>query len=106
MESVTTPLSYSVPALGDADFLMKTTSLHNSEDYLVTEYYEGNIYWVGRPGWEGMENDMYPDEVFAMNSSSSHKDGAWDFLEFLLSEELQRQIDWGFPARRDSSRPI
>ncbi len=101
LESVECPLSYSQPSLREADFMMKVYDLNSSEDYLTAEHENGKIYWVGRPGWEGMENEMYPDEVFAMNSTSSNKEGAWDFLEFLLSQELQEKIDWGFPSRED-----
>ncbi len=102
LESVETPLSYRVPPLQDADYLMADCGLCGSADYLTAQDNNGRIYWVGRPGWNGMENEMYPDEVFAMNSVSPNKEGAWDFLEFLLSKELQDRIDWGFPAREDS----
>lgn len=101
LESVEMPLTYTTPALKEADFMMKSARLSCSEDYLDIAYQNGDIYWVGRPGWEGMENEMYPTEAFAMNSASSNKDGAWDFLEFLLSRELQEKIDWGFPSRKD-----
>lgn len=54
---------------------------------------------VGYPGWEGAEYELRATDVFAMSSASLNKEGAWDFLEFLLSPELQDDIDWGFPAR-------
>nr|WP_302601543.1 hypothetical protein [uncultured Acetatifactor sp.] len=57
--------------------------------------------FVGYPGMERSEHKLYPDSVFAMNSASEHKDGAWDFLEFLMSEEVQSLISWGFPSRKD-----
>lgn len=101
LESVEIPLTYTVPPLKEADYLMREASMSSTADYLSTAYQNGNIYWIGRPGWEGMENEMYPDEAFAMNSASSNKEGAWDFLEFLLSRELQERIDWGFPSRKD-----
>lgn len=59
-------------------------------------------YWLGYPGWNGAETELNIMDGFVMNSASKNKEGAWDFLEFLLSEELQNSIDWGFPARRDS----
>lgn len=101
LESVETPLTYTVPHLKEADFLMRTASMSSTADYLRTAYENGNIYWIGYPGWEGMENRMYPDEAFAMNSASANKEGAWDFLEFLMSRELQERISWGFPSRKD-----
>lgn len=102
LESVEEPLSYESPNLPNADYMMKRCQLDSTAAYLDTETWQGKVYWVGYPGWEGMENEMSPDEAFAISSSSPSKEGAWDFLEFLLSSELQERITWGFPSRKDS----
>lgn len=60
------------------------------------------ISWVGYPSWEGAQIRMWPTDAFAMNSASTNKEGAWDFLAYLLSEEMQDSIDWEFPVRKDS----
>ena len=39
--------------------------------------------------------------MFAINSDSKNKEGAWDFLEYLLSEEYQKLLREGFPVRKD-----
>ena len=57
---------------------------------------------VGYPGAAGAEYKLSPDSIFAMNSASQCKEGAWDFLEYILSQEMQDQIDWAFPVRKDS----
>lgn len=57
--------------------------------------------FIGYPGMEGAEHRLWPESVFAMNSASKHKDGAWDFLEFLMSEEMQSLASWGMPSRKD-----
>ncbi len=59
-------------------------------------------YWVGYPSWEGAIYQMTPTNMFAMNQKSGHKEGAWDFLEYILSEDCQHQIDWAFPVRKES----
>lgn len=59
-------------------------------------------YWVGYPSWEGAIYQMTPTNIFAMNQKSENKDGAWDFLEYILSEDCQNQIDWAFPVRKES----
>lgn len=61
-----------------------------------------NGFYLGRPGWNGAENIFNSSDVFVINSASKNKQGAWDFLEFLLSEEMQERIDWNFPVRIDS----
>lgn len=63
---------------------------------------EEGLVPIGYPGWNGAENVMSTMDAFAMNSASKHKEGAWDFLEFLLSEEMQNCISWEFPVRKDS----
>lgn len=63
---------------------------------------EEGLVPIGYPGWNGAENVMQTDDAFAINSASKHKEGAWDFLEFLLSEEMQNRISWEFPVRKDS----
>lgn len=45
--------------------------------------------------------NIWADTPLAINSASQVKDGAWDFLEFLLSEPYQSSLD-SFPVRQDS----
>lgn len=56
---------------------------------------------IGYPGWEGAEYEMRDSAIFAINSKSPNKEGAWDFLEYLLSDELQSMINWTFPVREE-----
>ncbi|MDE6673371.1 MAG: hypothetical protein K2K19_00970, partial [Acetatifactor sp.] len=65
-------------------------------------YKKRNAFWLGNPGWNGAENQFYPTDVFVMNSASENKEGAWDFLAYLLSRDMQDSIDWEFPVREDS----
>lgn len=57
---------------------------------------------VGYPGREGAEYKLAPNSIFAISSTSDHKEGAWDFLEYILSGEVQERIHWAFPSRKDS----
>lgn len=57
---------------------------------------------VGYPGREGAEYRLVPSSIFAMNSAAKNKEGAWDFLEYILSEDVQARFHWAFPARKDS----
>lgn len=74
--------------------------LYGADGYInYKEKYKGT--YLGRPGWDGAESIFFSNEVFAMNSASENKQGAWDFLEFLLSKDMQNRIDWQFPVRID-----
>lgn len=75
--------------------------LFSPDSFMINkEQYNG--FYLGRPGWNGAENLFLSSDVFVINSASKNKQGAWDFLEFLLSDEMQDRIDWQFPVRIDS----
>lgn len=56
---------------------------------------------VGYPGWNGAEYELRFASCFAMSSASKNKEGAWEFLEYLQSEEMQNRIFWSFPTREN-----
>ncbi len=71
--------------------------IYEGEDYLST--------LVGYPGWEGGEYPLWAYSIFAINSASPNKEGAWDFVEYMLSEEFQAGIGLMedlLPVRKDS----
>ncbi len=84
----------------EPEWLLKTAGISNMENVLQQK--EEGAFWLGYPGWSGAETRLKIQDGFVMNSASKNKEGAWDFLEYLLSAELQDSIDWGFPVRRDS----
>ena len=67
--------------------------IYEGEDYLST--------LAGYPGWEGGEYPLQAYSVFAINSASPNKEGAWDFVEYMLSEEFQAGASLkGLPVNR------
>lgn len=101
---VETPSRYGADGYPDVDYVLSDIvwPISGMQDYLLLKASYGNkVYIIGYPGWSGAEYHMLVNDIFAINSASENKEGAWDFLEFLLSEELQSRIDWGFPVRED-----
>lgn len=94
-------LSYSTN-FEDGDWFFDTVSIRSAWDIFYEDDEKYIEKLIGYPGWEGPEYRFYPDNVFAINSTSKNKEGAWDFLEYLMSDRLQERIDWGFPSRKDS----
>ncbi|MCI9437429.1 MAG: hypothetical protein HFH85_09680 [Lachnospiraceae bacterium] len=84
-----------VHKFADGDWLFNDKTVFDTWSVV----YGDNI--IGYPGWEGAEYEMKDSAIFAMNSKSKNKGGAWDFLEYLLSKELQSMITWAFPAREE-----
>ena len=57
---------------------------------------------VGYPTQDGTPYyELVPYNALAINSTSSVKEGAWAFMEFLLSKEYQDDLE-SFPVRQDS----
>lgn len=100
---------------GKGDWLFDRPSLKEVKDFVWRHIdsdevynYEGEDYvstLVGYPGWEGGESRLQAYCAYAISSTSQNKEGAWDFLEYLMSEELQELMEpmlGIFPARKDS----
>ncbi|MDE6642236.1 MAG: hypothetical protein K2K63_17135 [Acetatifactor sp.] len=50
---------------------------------------------------DGCHLRLYSDSTMAINRNSANKEGAWEFLLFLFSEEVQLYQDSYFPVRKD-----
>lgn len=81
------------------DWVLENRPYCEAQDFVLVD--EGAMS-VGYPGWGGAECELRTEEIYAINSASGNKEGAWSFLEFLLSKETQDGIDWAFPVRKDS----
>lgn len=74
------------------------------DTYLVNKYAFQEIGdLVGYSNTEGKPwYRMFMNHVYAINSASQQKEGAWRFMEFLLSEEYQSIHTKNFPVRVDA----
>ncbi|MDR2615290.1 MAG: hypothetical protein LBC28_01795, partial [Oscillospiraceae bacterium] len=72
----------------------------------ISRAYGGDIVFVGRPKTEGNGSSFSASNMFFMSSRSRHKDGAWEFLRYLLSYETQSAENYlttyspGFPTNK------
>ena len=83
-------------------------------DYYRTPYYYRRMYKMYRGcvrniGFPTADGEPYykvlPDMQFSIYAGSDKKDGAWAFIEFLLTKEAQSWYGdsvWAFPARTDA----
>lgn len=51
-----------------------------------------NMVEVGYPGEECGHPWVYPQDIFAINQNSEHKEGAWQFIAMLMNEEGQYDL--------------
>ncbi len=88
------------------EFSLRFSNFSSPYDYQTfVQKYEGDIKSVGYPSADGEPwFIMSPTQQLSIYSGSENKDGAWAFIEYLLSSKQQ---DWygessrGFPIRKD-----
>lgn len=88
------------------EYLLKLDSISAPYYYQQNlDKYKDKAFNIGYPSEEGSQYLMNIRQQFAIYGKSEHKDGAWAFIEFLLSKEEQ---DWygddyaAFPVRKDA----
>lgn len=86
----------------EGDWLITSAGISSIWHMVSDEDAEYSAKLLGYPGWDGGESKLLEDCMFAINSKSGNKEGAWSFLEYLLSEEFQDMVDWGLPVRKGS----
>lgn len=57
----------------------------------IKKIYGGDYCYVGFPTEEGNGNEFELNLRFSISSQSKHKDGAWEFVRSVMSEENQRE---------------
>lgn len=90
--------------------LLMQASLSSVQEYQMYSGLFGEaIAFVGYPCSQRMGNLIQPTNgSVAINAGSAHKDGAWEFIKLLISEEYQDSLvseygsGWGFPVRKSS----
>ncbi|MFL0166286.1 ABC transporter substrate-binding protein [Candidatus Clostridium helianthi] len=70
---------------------------------LTKQVYEGGVDFLKYPG-EGDNLSFTATATFGINNKSSNKDLAWDFLKFLVSDEMMSESSWtSFPIKKTAS---
>ncbi len=93
--------------MNDKILLLQTTVSSVQEYQMMKGLFGGDVSFVGYPNSERKGNLIQPSNgSVAISSKSKHKDGAWEFLQKLISEEYQsglvseRGMGWGFPVKK------
>lgn len=81
------------------DVLLETAYISEFNDVQIfEEIFEGEYTFIGFPTLDGGSGcSLYPLQTYAITAKSQAKEGAWAFLEQLLTEDNNRYT-WGFPA--------
>lgn len=87
--------------------LLMQTSLSSVQEYqMYSGLFGEKVSFVGYPNSERKGNLIQPTTgSMALSAKSKHKDGAWEFIKVLLSEDYQSGLvhehgGWGFPIKK------
>lgn len=89
--------------------LLMQTGLSSVQEYqMYNGLFGEKISYIGFPNSERKGNLIQPaGGSVALNAKSKHKDGAWEFIKTLLSEEYQQSLvtehgGFGFPVKKSA----
>lgn len=93
--------------MNDKILLLQTTISSVQEYQMMQGMFGGDVSFVGFPNKERKGNLIQPNAgSVAISAKSKNKDGAWEFVNSLISEEFQNDIagengmGWGFPIKK------
>lgn len=86
--------------------LLMQTSISSVQEYqMMNGLFGEKVTYIGYPNSEQKGNLIQPTNgSVALNAKSKHKDGAWEYIKTLLSDEYQDSLisehgGWGFPIK-------
>ncbi len=68
-----------------------------SYNYMKKGLFGEDITMIGFPAENKKGSAIMPNLNIVMSSKSKHKDGAWEFMRFFLTDEYQDTIEYGWP---------
>ncbi len=85
----------------NGEVLLDMAAISGFEDIQVLiEEFQGNVKFIGFPLAEGQSGHaLMANQACAILAKSNHKDGAWAFIESMLTEDEGR-FSWGFPVMK------
>ena len=95
--------------LYEKEYLVYKVNLSTSHEPQMSNYtilkdtFLEDFDCVGMPNAEGIPMyELFYQEMYGINANSDHKQAAWAFVEYLFSEEYQKNLDYSmFMARSD-----
>lgn len=82
--------------------LLYNANIYSPAFYAAVKSYmfAEEVSFVGYPTSDGGKSYIIPGNGFAMSSVSENKEGAWEFMKTLLTEEYQSSLEDCFPTNK------
>lgn len=92
--------------ISQGKLLVVNVHLSDVTEYLAQAAMFGEpVTCIGYPTPDGSNGSiLYPSTVLGISEKSKNKEGAWEFVKTVLTEEYQNPDNgrsWGFPTRKD-----
>jgi len=81
--------------------IMMITGIDLNSIQFYKAMFGGEIVFKGFPAESRKGNSLSVSGGIALTNSSSNKEGAWEFIRTVLTEDWQRANVWGFPTNRN-----
>ena len=87
--------------------LLLQSGLSSVQEYqMLNGLFGEKVAYIGYPNSERNGNLIHPTMgSIGISSKSQHKDGAWEFIKSIISEEVQDGLvsdSWGFPIKKSA----
>lgn len=69
-------------------------------NYTINGSFGEPVSYIGFPTESGQGSYIELDEAYAISAKSSHKDVAWEFLRYYLTDEYQSERTYNLPIQR------
>ena len=88
----------------DGELLLNMTGIYQITDIQQEEAMFGEpVTYIGYPTADGSSGTyMTSNELYAISTKASNKDGAWAFVEYYLNMPSDSMFSWGLPARKSA----
>ncbi len=87
----------------DGNVLFLDANMSLPQEYTIYRYLaKDQLTFTGYPTLDGNGNIAQANSEIGILDKSANKDGAWEFVKFVLSEGEQDSFEWSFPIRKSS----
>ena len=88
----------------DGELLLNMTGIYQLTDVQEAEAMFGEpVTYIGYPTADGSSGTyMQSNELYAIATKASNKDGAWAFIEYYLDQPVNNMNSYGLPARKSA----
>lgn len=86
--------------------ILMPTSFYGTSDWNRTfnGIFDGDFAFVGYPNENSNGSTINAFESFIISSKSKNIEGAWEFLRIFLTDEYQKNLQWGYPVSKECFR--